>query len=389
MNQHPNLKILLITRNLPPLVGGMERLLYHIYLELRKSFQVAIAGPHSSRRYIAAGTPFKTFPISPAARFFLSSIWQSYRLASTFSPDLILSGSGVTSFASAVAGKLLKRPVICYLHGLDLVEKNPAYRLFCIPAIRSCDAVLVNSNSTAQLAKAIGVRESSIQILHPGVSLPHQKVSSTDGFRNQLGVGSRPILLSVGRLTRRKGIVEFIDRCLPDIIRSNPEVVLVIIGEEATSALKQAPGVLSEIRTVVSLRGLTDHVRLLGHVDDATLSQAYLASQLLVFPVIERPNDIEGFGMVAVEAAAHGLPTMAFALGGVIDAVKDAVSGYLVTPGDYKELTRSILHQLHSPQVSKSSCIAFADSFSWERFGNRLREISLSTAAHHQTQFGE
>lgn len=389
MNQHSNLKILLITRNLPPLVGGMERLLYHIYLELRKSFQVAIAGPHGSRRYIAADTAVKTFPVSPAARFFLSSIWQSYRLASAFSPDLIFSGSGVTSFASILAGKLLIKPVICYLHGLDLVEKDPAYRLFCIPAIRSCHTVLVNSSSTAQLAKTIGIRQSSIQILHPGVSIPDAMVGSAEGFRHRLGIGSRPVLLSVGRLTRRKGIVEFIDRCLPNIVHRHPDVVFLIIGSEAIDALNQTHGVLSEIKSAASLRGLTGHIKLLGHVDDQTLSQAYFASQLLVFPVIERPNDIEGFGMVAVEAAAHGLPTIAFAVGGVTDAVKDGVSGQLITPSDYKELTRYILHQLDSPQVSKLSCIDFAASFSWEEFGNRLRKMCLATVAQHQTQIGE
>src|SRR3546814_1721721 len=73
---------------------------------------------------------------------------------------------------------------------------------------------------------------------------------------------------------------------------------------------------------------------LIGRIGDRELEDAWAASAVHVFPVREIPGDPEGFGMVAMEAAAHGVPTVAYAVGGVPDAVLDGTSGVLVQPGD-------------------------------------------------------
>jgi phosphatidylinositol alpha-1,6-mannosyltransferase len=107
-------------------------------------------------------------------------------------------------------------------------------------------------------------------------------------------------------------------------------------------------------------------------VDDATLASAYRESDLLIFPVLDLPGDVEGIGMVAVEAAAHGLLTVAFAAGGVPDAVKEGVSGYLVVPGDYVSLTDTIVRCLSEKSSTWSGrCIAHAKNFSWDLYGGR------------------
>jgi phosphatidyl-myo-inositol dimannoside synthase len=201
--------------------------------------------------------------------------------------------------------------------------------------------------------------------------------SEARAFRERIGAGSRPILLSVGRLTRRKGIAEFVDHALPRIVGQCPDALLVIIGHEPSQALSGASGVTREIQEIAAARNLTANVALLGRVDDATLWAAYTASQVFVFPVIEQAGDVEGFGMVAVEAAAYGLATVAFATGGVVDAVQEGVSGFLAEPGNYQELARLILAHLRAshPRVTAQSCTDFATRFSWDLFGQRLREI--------------
>jgi len=384
MDKQSKLKMLIVTRNFPPLLGGMEKLVYNIYLELNKQFQLAVVGPEGCQDYILPDTALRTFPVRPLANFFAFCHWQAYKMSRDFDFDLVFAGSGVTASASVLAGLSRSKPIICYLHGLDLVEKNPVYRMVCIPAIKACDAVLVNSRNTARLARNAGITESRIRILHPGVLLPNPEKSRTDEFRRRFKIGPRPILLSVGRLTKRKGVVEFIEHSMPDIVRSDPRILLLIIGNEAKDALNRSSGMLDRIRREAYRRGVAANIKLLDQVDDETLSRAYSASQLLIFPVIEQPNDVEGFGMVALEAAAHGLPTIAFAVGGVIDAVKEGVSGHLISPGNYEGFTAAVLNHLDQKRVSQTSCIDFARSFAWEEFGRRLRAICLTTLMRHE-----
>ena len=109
--------------------------------------------------------------------------------------------------------------------------------------------------------------------------------------------------------------------------------------------------------------------------DDASLSAAYRAANVHVFPVREISGDVEGFGMVAVEAAAHGLPTVAYAVGGVPDAVSDGVSGALVEPGDSAAFADAASRWLHADNDARAACRVFAERFAWPRFDAEIRRV--------------
>lgn len=356
----------------------MERLNYHVYSELQKAFEVSVSGPHGCEAYLAPGTRHASFPPRPLWRFVPMCMVRTLALAGRERPDLVFSGSGVTAPAALVAARRLGVPAMTYVHGLDLVAPHLLYQYGFVPAIRRCDAVIANSRHTALLARQRHVPESRIHVLNPGVSLPEaDDVANGQGFRRHIHAGERPVLLSVGRLTARKGVAEFVERCMPRLVARKPEVLLVVVGGEATQALAGGAGDMTEkIRAVARAAGVENHVLLLGELGDDELSQAYAASRVLVFPVLERPHDVEGFGMVAVEAAAHGVPTVGFAVGGVPDAVKDGVSGRLVASGDYAALADAILRVLDHPgEITSESARAFAASFSWGKFGERLRSV--------------
>jgi phosphatidyl-myo-inositol dimannoside synthase len=374
-------KILMITRNFPPLLGGMERFLYHVYMELCDDFHVALVGPTGCENYLRTESTALSCPVLPPALFLAHCQWQAYRLARSFRPDLIVSGSGLTAPAARLAGLSSKAPVICFLYGLDIVVSNPFYQWLFLPVIRTCTRFLAISQNTKRLAVQAGIDSSRMNILHPGVAIPRSidRIAGR-GFRQGIGAGSRPILLSVGRLTRRKGIVEFVDRALPEIVRQCPEILFVIIGHEPSQALTGTSGITSQIREMARSRNVLGNIVFLGRVDDDLLWAAYSTSQVFVFPVIEQPGDVEGFGMVAVEAAAHGLATVAFAVGGVVDAINEGVSGYLVEPGDYQGFAMRVLEHLQTskPLATTQSCMDFANCFSWDRFGDQLREICRS-----------
>jgi phosphatidylinositol alpha-1,6-mannosyltransferase len=370
---------LLVTRNFPPLTGGMERLTYQTYRALREHFRVRLCGPAGAGRFAHPEDAVAESPLSPLPLFLLSLQLQAFRAALASRPKFVHAGSGLAAPAALVAGRAAGAQVSCFVHGLDLVAEHGLYQRVFLPAIRRCDRIFVNSRHTFLLARQREIAEEKLVVLNPGVSLPPMqgRPRAREMFRKQHGLGDAPLLLSVGRLTARKGLAEFIERALPGIIQAVPNTILVVIGGEPAGALKHTRGVLADITGAIASSHMEGHVRLLGRVDDTTLEAAYFAADAHVFPILDLPGDVEGFGMVALEAAAHGLPTIAFAVGGVPDAVRDGTTGSLVQAGDYDTLTEATIQALRLPynQSQIQRCHDHAADFAWPRFEERFLKL--------------
>jgi phosphatidylinositol alpha-1,6-mannosyltransferase len=276
-----------------------------------------------------------------------------------------------------------------YVHGLDLIVPNRMYRWFWLPFVRRCDLCIANSEHTARLAATCGVPAARIVVVHPGVDLPSGDIPDAADFRVRFGLGQRAMLLSVGRLIARKGLLEFVEKALPEIAREQSDVCLVVLGDETPALLHgSSVGLGERIRLSAAQLGLETNLLFVGPQDDQTLAAAYAAADVHVFPVRDVPGDVEGFGMVAVEAAAYGLPTVAFAVGGVPDAVENGVSGDLQPAGDYSKLARSVLNYLgkRNDAATRTRARAFAERFSWEHFGSTMRQVISRIAVRESTK---
>ncbi|HEX7080738.1 MAG TPA: glycosyltransferase family 4 protein [Gammaproteobacteria bacterium] len=354
----------------------MERLNLHLALSLASQYEVAVSGPAGCSRYLAGckGSIAETRH-QPLSRFLVGSALRALCIARRDRPALVIAGSGLTAPVVWGIAQLVGARSAVYLHGLDLVVRNSIYRSAWLPFIRRMQVVLVNSRHTARLAEREGIPSKRIHVLNPGTELPQLKPDVAWEFRQQHGLGDNPLLLSVGRLTARKGIAEFIQRSLPALLDLVPRALFLVIGDDAHDALKNGPGSeLNRIRQLAIDSGVSESVLFLPPCDDATLSAAYSAADVHVFPIVEVQGDVEGFGMVAIEAAAHGLPTVAFAVGGVSDAVLHGSTGELIAPGDYVAFTAAVarrLAQRHEP-AERLACMQAAGTFAWEKFSERL-----------------
>lgn len=369
---------MLVTRNFPPLLGGMERLNQHLLASLQPEWSTAICGPQGCGEYVPAETEVKQSELKPLARFLMATLHRAMRLAWARKPEWVIAGSGLTAPIAWLAARSVRRRVAVYLHGLDIVASSRIYQWFWLPFIRHCDLVLVNSTNTGRLATANGVPPNRIHVLHPGTELPLLDERMAEDFRRRFNLGKRPLLLTVGRLTQRKGLAAFVTKALPSIVSRHPDTLLLIIGDEAGEALQSRSGSERErILAAAHASGVEKHVFFLGRCDEATLTAAYQASNVHIFPVLELPGDVEGFGMVALEAAAHGLRTVAFAVGGVPDAVEDGVTGRLIAPNNYDDFVAAVISEfelVHDATVI-NGCIQFAASKAWPIFGKRLRDL--------------
>jgi len=377
------MRILLITRNLPPLVGGMERLNWHMAEELSKFAEVRVVGPAGAAAWAPDGVPVREAPLQPLWKFLLRARKLARREGRVWRPDIVLAGSGLTAPIARSVARMVGAQMPVYVHGLDIVVKHLVYRALWLPAIRHANRVVANSSATAGLCRDIGVDPACIGIVHPGVDMlsmnaefnssPSARADAAS-FRARRGLGDGPLLLSVGRLSTRKGLREFVTRCLPRIVAAQPGVTLLVVGDAPNQALHAETQTPASIQAAAEAAGIVKNVRFLGKVSDKELLALYSSADVHVFPVREIPGDPEGFGMVAVEAAAQGLPTVAFATGGVVDAVADGQSGRLITTGDYAAFADAVAATLAQRDTLREPCVAFARGFAWPRFGTGIAE---------------
>ena len=369
----------------------MERLNLHLATAIAANADLDVIGPAGSASHLPDARVHE-IPVNPLWRYLLRAAWSSFIVAINHRPRLVVAGSGLTApFAWGVA-KLTRGTSVVYLHGLDVIADHPVYRACWLPFIRKCDQAIANSRNTARLVERAGVRAERITVIHPGVATNGGGIESSVDFRARHHLGEGRLMLSVGRITPRKGLREFIAHALPRIIEKAPDASLVVIGDDAPHALSgRNVGGGRKLMDLAASIGMEGRVKVLGTCDDQTLQAAYQAAAVHVFPIVERPGDVEGFGMVALEAAANGLPTVAFDVGGVSDAVIEGQSGTMIKPGCYDEFADAIVGsmEMEGRAAMAEKCRVAARAFDWVEFDSKLHALLFPNTEPDGRQRGE
>jgi phosphatidylinositol alpha-1,6-mannosyltransferase len=164
------------------------------------------------------------------------------------------------------------------------------------------------------------------------------------------------LLLTLGRLVRRKGVLWFVSNVLPKLPAN---VVYLVAGDGEDMA---------PLRAAVARLGLTDRVVLLGQVDDAERETLMRGADLFVQPNVTVPGDMEGFGLVVVEAAMRGTPVVAAALEGILDAVVDGRTGTLLPSADVDAWVTAVTELTADPARLAETGVMFQVAAA-ERYG--------------------
>lgn len=377
----PDTRILLITRNLPPLIGGMERLILEATLGLSQHSSLTVIGPNGCKPFLPDAVATHEVP-HQLAPFIVQSLWRARSLATENAFDVVIGGSGLCAPAVLMAAKRAKAKSALFIHGLDIVVNHWAYQCVFLPCIRRIDQIIANSRNTQLLAQKKGVSHERIAVVNPGTHLPDMNIERDDlrdstaryaEFCQRHEIPFARFILFTGRMTQRKGLARFLAESLPEIVRAAPDIGLVVVGHAPSDSLNQR-GEEASVHAAVTAAGLAPNIRFLGTVSDAELTQCYTHASAQVFPLRDVPGDIEGFGMVAVEAAACGTPTVAFNVGGVSDAVTQA-NGYLVPPDNYSQFAQRVVDILDQATPTDSTCREFAAQFAWPIYNENIKAL--------------
>lgn len=368
--------LLVLTWNYPPRRGGIENLLQNLCSGLREKHRVFIVtsfarAPQSAERDTARA------PLAGLIPFAFYALWRgALVLARHPQIGVVFGGSALVAPLVLILARLFRRRAVVMTHGLDVIYRNFFYQRLCVRWLQCCDRVVANSHYTAALVQSKAVAQERLTVIPPGVHAERFSIT-TDviATKRYWNIEGKEIVLFVGRLAKRKGVKEFIEKSLVEIVREIPETVFLIVGDNPTDSLAHRNNVVSEINEAVSRLGLDKQVRLLGALSDDDVIRLYNACDVVVLPALDMKDDLEGFGIVALEAAAAGKPVVATRIGGIPEAVENSKNGILVEPGDYQALTHAVLWLLRDSSqawaMGEEGRQRTMNLFAWKRICQR------------------
>lgn len=324
MTKMPKAEITLLTLDYPPQFGGVARYLGNLVRESGGAMQVVVPIDHATDGPGEVSARPLFWPLWPRW-------WPMVILARGLrreTPVLFVSHVfpvGTAAWLSRIFGG----PEYAILfHGLDLKLANSAWKRWLLRRIcRNAKALFTNSQATLdELLKS--APQAQATVMTPGIE--SRQIPTRDEARKTLGLDPDvEVVLSVTRLVPRKGIDLSLHALARLQTRRNAEYV--VIGDGPDKARLQ--GVADECRT---------SVRWVTNADEDEKWNWYAAADVFLLPVREETEDMEGFGIVYLEAALAGIPAVAGQSGGAGEAVRHGYSGQLVNPKSIEEVETTV-----------------------------------------------
>jgi phosphatidyl-myo-inositol dimannoside synthase len=367
------IRALVLTPDFPPAIGGIQLLMHRLVSNWRTVDPciITLSSPGSGEFDRHEGLPTLRVARPPAGGQ-LSAVAllnaAAFATALRSRPDVILSGHVNAGLAARAIKHVLHVPYVQYLYAKELVARAAVSR----GAIRGSAAVVSISRSTAELAVRYGAIPDLVHRIPPGVD----RAELSDDPKDE-----RPTVITVARLEDRYKGHDVVIRAMPLVQTKVPGARLLVVGEGSLRCFYQ--NLAHSLGLVVG-----DGVSFLGSVDDATRNR--LLERSHVFAMVSRlPADGggEGFGIVYLEAATRGLPSVAGNVGGALDAVVDGETGLLVDPLDHVAVAEAITRLLRNRDEAKRmgrAAAARAEEFSWPTIARKVEELLVRVARGEQ-----
>ncbi|MEJ2879816.1 glycosyltransferase family 4 protein [Pedobacter sp. GR22-6] len=374
------MEILFVSHKYPPATGGMEKQSFELINGMKP-----LAKVHTIL-YEGKGSRIS---------FFLSL---NKRILQTLKENpgiqVIHFNDGLIAAASLMHKGYSQIKRTATLHGLDVVFPALPYQRLIFPLFNRFDLLFAVSRATAQACRDRKIADEKIVVLNNGVDPRIAYTAAPAAVMQMLtdkygvSVQRRKILLAMGRPVKRKGFSWFIKNVMPQL---HPDFILLLIGPVQDPKSKEAkllkfippflkhkaelflgyPSDESNIEKLLRKSPSNKAVHRLGKLPLHEITDILSIADAFIMPNIEVEGDMEGFGLVCLEAAMCGTKVFASASGGITDAIIHGKNGYLLPPGHVS----SWVHQLNllsaqpeSFALKPGEIAAFtASKFNWKK----------------------
>jgi phosphatidylinositol alpha-1,6-mannosyltransferase len=350
-------RVLVVTNDFPPRVGGIQTYLHELYARLDPSSVVVLAPAQPGDAAFDRAQPFEVvrwpgriyWPTPELARRVRDLAWARRVDALAFGAVLPMN----------LVAEGLDLPLVVHTHGFEVAWAHlPVLRqLLRRIARRAALVTAVSEYTRRHIGRALrGLADGGVgrprigprvELLRTGVDLDrfHPAVDGAE-VRKRYGLGGAPVVVHASRLVRRKG-QDTLLRALPLVRREVPDARALVVGAGPDAA---------RLRRLARELGLEGAVRFAGEVDAASLPEHYAAGDVFAMPCRSRwaGLEVEGLGLVYLEAQACARPAVAGDSGGAPEAVVPGETGYVVPGRDHRALARCLAGLLGDPERARA-----------------------------------
>jgi len=360
---------LIITRNFPPDVGGMQNLMFGLTKSLSEHMMVKVfADEHYQQEKFDEDLSFSIERVGGPKifrKFRKASLINNYLQKNTKVKNII---SDHWKSLENINTKIRKT---CLIHSKEINHKKDSFlNKRVVRVLNNCDHIIANSNFTKNLGIEIGVNEEKIKVINPGV-FPREEVNpKIDEKILKKLEGKEPRLITVARFDKRKNHEKII-MSLRNLKEIYPNIIYICIGQGDT--LESQKKLIKELK-------LESNVLFLKNLSKDEKNSYVKNSNVFVMPSISYKKSVEGFGIVYVEAAQYGVPSIGGKVGGASDAIVNNETGLLCDGNNLDEIYQSLVDILQNNKfkVFGKNAEENAKKFLWPEILKKYLEILKS-----------
>ena len=350
---------LVVTRNFPPELGGMQNLMEGLSNSLldhgpvkvfAEAFNESDDYDQNSRLNIERVSGFKIFRKYRKANLVKDFITSNEIRASFF--------DHWKSIENIEKNILKKAKSFCLIHSKEINHPvGSSLNKRVLKALAKADHVIANSKFTKEFAVKLGVK--NVTVINPGCNYPIPINEEAKSFAKNIYEDASPKLITISRLDRRKSHQNIL-MAIKNLLPKFPSLKYVSVGDG------------DEKKNILKLReelGLEKNVELLFKSTEQEKVALLDQSDIFVMPSVVYKKSVEGFGITYIEAASYGKPSIGGIYGGEGDAIKSGQTGYLCNGNDLNAIYDTIIKILTDDQYIKlgANALEFSKEFSWKK----------------------
>lgn len=365
------MKILLVTMEYPPFRGGVGNYYYNliqysVYIDFTVLTNNQTQNSNSKLKIVNQSLFYKYFWPRWLKLFFIVR-----KLIKQEKYDLIWSGQILpVGTVCYLINKFYNIPYFVSTHGMDIMlpQKSARKKKLMTKVLQAAKFITANSRFTQKQLVKLGIDANKIEVIYPcaNISSKSQTSSFSEDQSNKIqvikdkyGLNDKKILLTVGRLVKRKG-QDMIIEAVNQLKNQYPDLMYLIVGDGPER---------ENFQLSIANFQLQDQVIIINDVGDDDLPLYYQLADIFIMPSRDIEGDAEGFGIVYLEAASFGLAVIAGKSGGTGEAVVDGKTGILVNPENVEEIKSAVVNLLENEpyrrQLGRNGKIRGEKEFNW------------------------